>query len=339
MSLDPRLGETPAQGAINTLSWNDEEKRALNILSALDPRDAVLLADCDLTLALKHPDQFHEIALDREQYGTLRTLTENFALSAVVTARGEESTLNGLYASGPSIPDLVIASNTGHYIWMGDDPASERFYAPINGFSREEIHTIADTIHLVLETVRQNFTHSSGRLIVDVRELLGALVYEGFTGEDVMNLKAAFATAAKQHIPGELRDRIKKVAKDMPQGNGLHNGYIDVKPPNMCKGDAVRYLLALQSIQARLPRHPLFVVAGDSAPDLAMMREVTRLYGHDNVLNLWVGDDRAHEEANEGKDTKVSLIQLRGSQYEAIPKFYQLMGVAAAPSAPIPFNS
>ena len=65
---------------------------------------------------------------------------------------------------------------------------------------------------------------------------------------------------------------------------------------------------------------------GDSAPDIAMAKALTKSYGADRVHFVWVGDDPAiHAHGGEG----VNVTILEGEQQIAIPNMYQILEAAA----------
>lgn len=102
-------------------------------LRAEDPARIVLVADCDMTLAEKPQDNFHFLSLRPEQTKTLRRASKSFALSVVLTARGEQSTLDILKDDKGALPGLVLASNCGHHV-LADTAAAhieERYHHPI----------------------------------------------------------------------------------------------------------------------------------------------------------------------------------------------------------------
>lgn len=337
----------PAQPAVTSLATSDchdhppapaRPSSALERrLRAEDPARIVLVADCDATLAIKPADNFHFLSLLQQQHSTFRRAVANFALSIVLTARGEQSTLDIMHGTNQEhglIPNLVLASNCGHHALMDAARYAEpdRFHHPIGTMTHEDTVMLRDAIHGLLETIRRHYTLNSGRLILDPRELCGAIIWEAMEEDQA---KALIRLA--QHEMGQLDPHVQPLlhydSKHFEIGGKIY-GYMDFKPYGMDKGSSMHALFNHGVIADRLPANPLVVVAGDSWPDYAMMQAAVERFGAENVINICVGNDPAFRCVGDDdtRMTDVEIHRIPGRQEDAIPALYRVLDAAALPS-------
>lgn len=260
-------------------------------LQGVDPKNIVVVADYDLTMALKSLVNFHESPLSPEQHRGLVQLTPTIGHMFVVTARGEESTSTylrqheGTY--GP-IQNLTLATNSGH-VWRplsaGQDSSSSIIAIP--GYADGELTTVVSHIHDVITAVGEEFP----QITQDPRELCGAVVYE-FLGDAQSKEHTAFQRFVQtciQAIPEDVRSRIHLEAKNVqntnPAGEPQTQGYIDFKPNGMDKEYTLPHLL---KAAAGGIEEPFILVAGDSKPDYGLMRAAHGIVGGDRSRLLCV---------------------------------------------------
>lgn len=328
------------------IAFNALKKRLLETPS----EQIVLIADCDLTLANKRADRFHDIELDDYQYSVLRKVSETFAQTMVLTARGEQSTLDAIYGNREKFP-MVMASNCGHRVMEdASNPESARHYIPIGHLTLDQVEMARDAMNAAFASVTELFKLSSGRIILDPRELCGAIVIESFDHEHDVKAFREVMEAACDALPEEVASITKYVSKYMdvymvPQGKEHLSdaekeiykkkcGYTDGKMIGMTKS-SVSKIFEIEAIKKAVPEQPLVMVVGDSGPDLDMMATAKDKWGADNVVLIWVGEDASLATAR--KDLEIH--QIKGDQWTAIPKFYELLEAAASspvtPYAPL----
>ena len=315
--------------------------RLVSLLNELYPQDVILLADYDLTLAGKPDVRFHHAAITDQQYGVLSDVSTKLAATIVVTARGEDSTLTGLFGQRDRLP-ICVASNSGHHVLLNaEDSMAERFLIPLQGVSDTDAKEATRVIYTILADVGREFSanvaegnvsyqeipiNGHATLILDPREICGAVVFEGVSADDAGVLRKAFS-AAMEKIPGNLAGSIITADKYMMTPSGATNGYIDLKPPGMDKGISALSILSHSGFSGKITERTHMLVAGDSKPDIAMAEALTRIYGQDRVHFVWVGDDPAIYKHG-GDELDVTVLE--GNQHIAIPNMYEILKVAAS---------
>ncbi len=316
-------------------------------LAGLDPANIVSVKDFDLTLALKPARNFHYVKLDEDQRSVLEQTAKSFGASIILTARGEDSTLSGIFGEKAGF-NITVASNCGHHVLLdASKPNAQRLHIPLADETAEAhfprtITAIYDLLHKVglafdlpQDTKLSNRSidlpiNGHAMLTLDPRERCGAWVFENTTPAETDALFKQVETAFAQLDPA-VAQNIYKVEKRVPFGDNQVNGYIDIKPAGMSKGATVLTLLANDHFKDRITDKTTFLVAGDSAPDLEMMQAITTQYGKDRTINIWVGDDKAAQAHVE--KFMLPIYNLQGRQDVAIPEFYRMLRTAAKPAS------
>lgn len=316
-------------------------------LRALDPADTFVIADFDLTLANKSNTDFHKVSLSSDQRQTIRDTAGAIAGFIVLTARGETSTLKGIFGDCAAPYSITLASNCGHHVLVDTmQPEGERLsFSLADAAAQEKLPTIMQSINSVLLDVGVQYglprdmtiekiagndfelpINGHGLLTIDSRERCGAIVFQNLTEDEQAQLRM-HAKAAKKKLGG-LADDFFEVSKIV---DGV-KGYFDYKPEGMSKG--LTAPLILEHLHGhKINENSTFIVAGDSKPDLEMMDSLTRRYGKDRVICIWVGDDlKCVSDHLEKSD--MDIHHLAGDQWTAVPQMYTMLNaIAAQPSA------
>ncbi|MCB1539157.1 MAG: hypothetical protein H6865_01665 [Rhodospirillales bacterium] len=317
-------------------------------LLAMDPADIVSISDFDLTLAVKPDINFHYVTLSRDQRSVLADASDTLAATIILTARGEASTLSGIFGNAAAFP-TCLASNCGHHVLVDtSQPDAKRIRIPLEDEDAERnLPTIMASIRHVLTSVGTRFAHTDntitlntspvdiainghGMLTLDPRELSGAIVFERISTEECAELETLFDKTLENL--GPAASQFYHVSKKVPLPDGRVNGYIDLKPGGMSKGKTALTLLGLPQFQGKISARTHFLVAGDSAPDLEMMEAVSKRYGQDRVINIWVGDDKAVYDFDR-KVPGMTFWNLPGCQVTSITAMYNMLRAAMATHA------
>lgn len=261
-------------------------------LAGIDPKNIIVLADYDLTLANKCTKFFHNAPLQPAHLAGIALVADHVHKFWVVTARGETSTLEYLQAPIPYfldlpnepiyVPDNVgLASNSGHRIRDSVISGAPHRYLNIPSYRGEaEVAAIAQRIAAVVEDISDRVTAGMKRMnivpqsvdfkfCVDPRELCGAYVYQ-FHGELNNPLHQLVTRAFGEAIPADMLESLTRAEKSIASFNAMNQalvqGYVDLAPKGMTKG------VFTQNVFASSPQDTFYIVAGDSKPDLAMMK-------------------------------------------------------------------
>lgn len=308
----------------------------------IKPSDIALVADFDLTLGIKPDKNFHHVQLCDVQYQTLARASGELGATIILTARGEESTLSGIFGERALLP-ITLASNSGHHVLLDASRQDDaRIRIPINGIEDAKASAIVTDIHRILGDIGNRFNNAvtagepaiyceipvngHGKIILDPREICGAVVFEGIHENDSAAVREYFDASKKARLNGSSH-LVLTADKYMADGHGAINGYIDIKPVGMDKGHTSLAIVANKHFEGRIHDNTQFIVAGDSAPDLSMMKAMTDRYGQDRVTCVWVGEDPAA--AKFVAENPMPIWQLRGDQHTAIPQMYDIIGAAA----------
>lgn len=332
---------SPAKPALSIVSPtpviipdSEQVQQVIAELAATDPRDIVGVFDCDLTLANKPPESFHNIRFSEPQISTLRRASEAFAIAAIITARGRKSTLEALWRGVPDrqpIDRLVLASDCGHHVMPDASLVRQpKIYQPIGDMDQQQAAMVTQAIGELLDTVGQFFSHFGG-FIIDKRKYCGALVYQGLTHEEAESVHSMFANAFSD-MPHDVQATLKVAEKRVPQNDGSHSGYIDIMPKSMSKGQTLRGLLQnIPGVCERVPDNGVLLIGGDTRSDIPMMQMAKEMEAQGlfrKVYCFWVGNDRDFYSDHGIED----MIHLPGDQWHAIPTLYRILDAASAPA-------
>ncbi len=265
----------------------------------IDPNRIAVLADYDLTLAAKDRVCFDKAHLTRHQHQGLCALASMISRFAVVTARGEKTSLHYLSEFG-AMPNTMLASNSGHLVRLDVDNLGEPWVIHIPGYTGSTIRQAVGAIHGIVGDMKR----SHPKILAKQRELCGAVVFQ-FNGGKESDEHRRFheqAEACVRALPEEIARCLyfakKSVETDMPGGGVQTQGYIDIKPKGMDKGLVVKRLFEEGHLGD--PEKLFVVVAGDSAPDYDMMKALAPLVPEERRLFISVGPGlKAVDQKNE----------------------------------------
>lgn len=316
----------------------------LDLIRSTPPDRIALVTDFDSTIVHKPEKNFHFVQITHDQYRTLRAANDSLAAVVVLTARGHESCLSGIFADRAAFP-ICLASNSGHYISLNATRPEEIKRIPLIGWNDTDVDLTTGQIRMLLDGIGCcfgghpvdhngamvscriiNLPNEGGQIILDQREVCcGAVVFEGVSSATKGDIIQAYNSQLKRLIPAAMQSRIDCATKFMAAAGGRHNGYIDIKPSGMDKGHTSVQIMQLLGISDRLRNDGLYIVAGDSAPDLAMMHAMTNLHGPQRVVSVWVGDDPSiHQQVG------LNTLILPGPQEQAIHRLYDVILAASA---------
>ena len=307
-------------------------------LRKLDPKRIITFADYDLTLAAKDPEDFDKAALTSEQHRGLVSYANTTARFAVVTARGERSSLHYLTEHG-ELPNTSLASNSGHVYRNFISPLSDQSFIPIPGYAPGELQAVVqEGIYPILNQLQLAFAE----IQTDHRELCGAAIYN-FLGNSQSEKHRSFLDMAEDlraQKPDNIRKHLLYCAKHRevdllnyaePDNDGgvLTQGYIDIKPRGMDKGGVVTGLLELY--QQTITNNPFVVVAGDSSPDYDMMRAVARMVPPENRLFISAGNGLCASDAQRHAARGEYLVDvfIEGPQESPVSGVHELFAALA----------
>ncbi|MDE1901176.1 MAG: hypothetical protein KGI37_05975 [Alphaproteobacteria bacterium] len=258
------------------------------------PKQIIVIADYDLTLAMKNdPNDTDKAPLLPSHYLGLSELASRICRFVTVTARGQESVLNYLGEHEDMygrVPNVTLASNSGHLVHELDRPRTEQYIIDVPHCSRHTLYRCRDTIHTIVDGLKTEYPD----LTADRRELCGAVVYQ-FDTADQARIKG-FQNRVDA-IEAATKAEIHFAQKEWPC-DGRLMGYVDMTPKGMCKGYTTP--IVFNRYKDKAGPDPFVIVMGDSSADYKMMEALAPLIPAHRRLFLSVGKglvacDDAHE--------------------------------------------